>query len=91
VLVQRHETGAGSAPDCAIRCISGGAAGVHRAVGRATVANDVVVLSATDGAPLGPRILDLVAEPVEIEGEVSQLGDQWVLSTDPATIHRIDG
>lgn len=80
--------------DCAIRCISGGAppAFVVRSAGAdGRERTLVLLLTATDGAPLGPRILDLVAEPVEIEGEVSRLGDQWVLSTDPATIHRIGG
>ena len=80
--------------DCAVRCISGGAppAFVVRSAGAdGRERTLVLLLAATDGAPLGPRILDRVAEPVEIEGEVSRLGDQWVFSTDPATIHRIDG
>lgn len=80
--------------DCAIRCISGGAppAFVVRSAGTdGRERTLVLLLAATDGAPLGPRILDRVAEPVEITGEVSRLGDQWVLSTDPATIHRIGG
>lgn len=80
--------------DCAIRCISGGAppAFVVRSAGAdGRERTLVLLLAATDGAPLGPRILDRVAEPVDITGEVSRLGDQWVLSTDPATIHRIGG
>jgi hypothetical protein len=80
--------------DCAVRCISGGAppAFVVRAVGAPGEERTLVLLLvASDGAALGPRILDLVAEPVEIEGEVSRLGDQLVFSTDPATIHRIGG
>ena len=51
----------------------------------------ILLLVAADGRSIAARILDLVAEPVEIEGEVSRLGDQLVLSTDPASIHRIDG
>jgi nitrite reductase/ring-hydroxylating ferredoxin subunit/DMSO/TMAO reductase YedYZ heme-binding membrane subunit len=80
--------------DCAVRCISGGAppAFVVRSAGAdGRERTLVLLLAATDGTPLGPRILDLVAEPVEIAGEVSRLGDQWLLSTDPATIHRIGG
>lgn len=80
--------------DCAVRCISGGAppAFVVRSAGAdGRERTLVLLLAASDGAPLGPRILDRVAEPVEIEGEVSRLGDQWVLSTDPATIRRIGG
>ncbi len=78
--------------DCAIRCISGGAppAFVVRSAGaEGRERTLVLLLAATDSAPLGPRILDLVAEPVEIEGEVSRLGDQWVLSADPRTIRRL--
>ena len=78
--------------DCAIRCISGGAppAFVVRAAGAdGRERTLVLLLAATDSAPLGPRILDLVAEPVEIEGEVSRLGDQWVLSADQRTIRRL--
>ncbi|MEO7795653.1 MAG: Rieske 2Fe-2S domain-containing protein [Thermoanaerobaculia bacterium] len=83
--------------DCAIRCISGGAppAFVVRIAGEAgsdgAERTLVLLLAAADGAPLGPRILDLVAEPVEISGEVSRLGDQLVLATDPASIRRIRG
>ncbi len=80
--------------DCAIRCISGGAppAFVVRSAGAdGRERTLVLLLAATDSAPLGPRILDFVAEPVEISGEVSRLGDQWVFSTDPGTIHRIGG
>ena len=78
--------------DCAIRCISGGAppAFVVRSAGAdGRERTLVLLLAATDGAPLGPRILDLVAEPVEIAGEVSRLGDQLLFSTDPTTIRRL--
>lgn len=72
--------------DCAVRCISGGAppAFVVRAAGADGRERRRSCSSPRpDGAPLGPRILDLVAEPVEIAGEVSRLGDQWVLSRIP--------
>ncbi|HQX63273.1 MAG TPA: hypothetical protein PK593_07410, partial [Thermomicrobiales bacterium] len=78
--------------DCAIRCISGGAppAFVVRSAGAdGRERTLVLLLAASDGAPLGPRILDLVAEPVEIAGEVSRLGDQLLFSTDPTTIRRL--
>ncbi len=77
--------------DCAVRCISGGAppAFVVRSVGATGDRTLILLLVGVDGGPIASRILDLVAEPVEIAGEVSRLGDQLVLSTDPATIHRI--
>ncbi|MEO8195665.1 MAG: Rieske 2Fe-2S domain-containing protein [Thermoanaerobaculia bacterium] len=81
--------------DCAIRCISGGAppAFVVRVAGSGEAGGAertlVLLLAAADGAPLGPRILDLVAEPVEVSGEVSRLGDQLVLATDFLSIRRL--
>ncbi len=80
--------------DCAVRCISGGAppAFVVRAAGPAGEERTLILLLVgADGGSIAGRILDLVAEPVEIDGEVSRLGDQWLLSTDPETIRRIDG
>lgn len=80
--------------DCAVRCISGGAppAFVVRAAGKGGEERTLILLLVgSDGGPIADRILDLVAEPVEIEGEVARLGDQLVFSTDPASIHRIDG
>jgi methionine sulfoxide reductase heme-binding subunit len=81
--------------DCAVRCISGGAppafvvrsasAGEPAGSERATI----LLLVGAQGESIAARILGLVAEPVEIEGEVSRLGDQLVLATDPATIRRI--
>ena len=80
--------------DCAVRCISGGAppAFVVRAAGAGGEKRTLILLLVgSDGGSIAGRILDLVAEPVEIEGEVSRLGDQLVFSTDPASIRRIDG
>ena len=51
----------------------------------------ILLLVGSDGGSIAGRILELVAEPVEIEGEVSRLGDQLVFSTDPASIRRIGG
>jgi len=78
--------------DCAIRCLSGGAAPAFVVRARGAEGEErtlVLLLAATDGAPLGPRVLDLVAEQVEIEGDVSRLGDQLLLSTEPTTIRRL--
>ena len=78
--------------DCAVRCISGGAppAFIVRASGpQGEERTLILLLVGVDGGSIASRILEFVAEPVEIAGEVSRLGDQLVLSTDPATIHRI--
>jgi sulfoxide reductase heme-binding subunit YedZ len=80
--------------DCAVRCISGGAppAFVVRAAGPSgEERTQILLLVGSEGGSIASRILDLVAEPVEIEGEVSRLGDQLVISTDPASIRRING
>jgi nitrite reductase/ring-hydroxylating ferredoxin subunit len=73
--------------DCAVRCISGGspAALVARtAKGEAWV----LLLVTPDGRPLGRELLDLVAEPVEVEGEVLRLGGLPLLVTGLPAIRR---
>jgi hypothetical protein len=81
--------------DCAVRCISGGAPPAFVVRGTVSGGNGagertlILLLVGADGTSIAQRVLDLVAEPVEIEGEVSRLGDQLVLATDPATIRRI--
>lgn len=76
--------------DCAIRCISGGspAALVARdGAGRALVA----LLVSREGRPLGPELLDRVAEPVEARGELLRLGDWTLLVTSRADVRRLTG
>jgi hypothetical protein len=81
--------------DCAVRCISGGAppAFVVRAPESATgePAEKIVVLLlvGADGRSIAAEVLELVAEPVEIVGEVARVGDRLVLSADPAAIRRM--
>ncbi|MEO8276559.1 MAG: Rieske 2Fe-2S domain-containing protein [Thermoanaerobaculia bacterium] len=83
--------------DCAVRCISGGAppAFVVRSIDPAGAAGTerttILLLVGVSGESIASRILDLVAEPVEIFGDVSRLGDQLLISTDPSTIRRIHG
>jgi nitrite reductase/ring-hydroxylating ferredoxin subunit/DMSO/TMAO reductase YedYZ heme-binding membrane subunit len=76
--------------DCATRCISGGspAAFVARSM-RGEVA--VFWLVAPDGRPLGRELLDIVAEPVEISGELAVVGSRSILVADRARIRRIVG
>ena len=76
--------------DCAVRCISGGAppAFVVRSTDESVL---VLLLVGADGSSIAREVLDLVAEPVEIEGEVSRMGDRLVLAAAPAAIRRIPG
>lgn len=74
--------------ECAARCISGGVPPlfvVHDAAGR-TVR---LWLVGVDGSPVNQRVLDLVAEPVEITGAITRRANQLILSADPATYRRI--
>jgi len=41
------------------------------------------------GGALGERVLDVVAEPVEVDGRVARHGDLLVLAADPAGIRRL--
>jgi len=72
---------------CAIRCISGGVPPVlllRQEDGPATC----LLLVSSDGKPVNQQVLDMIAEPVEITGEVERLGDLLVLRADPATYRR---
>lgn len=67
--------------DCAARCISGGippAFIVRDAVGE----TQTILLAAADGSALNARVLDYVAEPVEISGRLSRSGSTLVLRAD---------
>lgn len=74
--------------DCAVRCISGGspAALVARAPGGSRY---VLLLVTPQGRPLGPELLDRVAEPVGVEGEVVRLGDLPLLVTEASAVVRL--
>jgi len=75
---------------CAIRCISGGvpAAFVVRPA-RGEMA--VLWMVSPSGRPLGPELLDLVAEPVELDGELVRIDGRAILVVDRADIRRADG
>lgn len=69
---------------CAIRCLSGGVPPVfvvHNQVGDKLY----FLLSDLDGKAVNDKVLDLVADPVQITGEVIQYADAFVLKADPAT------
>ena len=74
---------------CAVRCISGGIPPVlcvRDAAGRASY----FLLVSAAGEPVNQDVLDFVAEPVEIRGEVRRAGDELVLFADPASYRRLE-
>jgi hypothetical protein len=72
---------------CAIRCISGGVPPVLLVRQKSGPATYLLLVS-SDGEPVNQHVLDLIAEPVEITGEIERLGDLWILRADPATYRR---
>jgi len=72
---------------CAIRCISGGCPPVLL-VRQTNGAALYLLLVAGDGRPVNKRVLDMVAEPLQITGEVVRQGSLLILRADPATYRR---
>jgi sulfoxide reductase heme-binding subunit YedZ len=74
---------------CAILCLEGGspAALVARDASGDTA---VLWLVGGDGRPLGRELVDLVAEPVTVAGELVRFGARAVLVTERAKIRRVD-
>ncbi|MEZ5314225.1 MAG: hypothetical protein R2862_11570 [Thermoanaerobaculia bacterium] len=76
--------------DCAVRCISGGAPPlfVLRSNGEP---QEIVTLwlSSRDGDSLVDRILDFVAEPVELSGQVTYSAGGLRFTVDPDGIRRV--
>ncbi len=73
---------------CAARCISGGIPPVL-CVRDASGAAVYLLLVDRSGGPVGRRVLDYVAEPVRLVGDVERIGDQLVLRFDPREIERL--
>ena len=73
---------------CAVRCISGGIPPVLL-VRQADGTARYLLLVSHDGKPVNKAVLSLVAEPVEITGDVERLGDLLVLRADPAAYRRV--
>lgn len=74
---------------CAARCISGGIPPVLCVRDPAGRASYFLLVSAAR-EPVNREVLDFVAEPVEITGEVELYGDNLVLRADPATYRRLE-
>ena len=73
---------------CAIRCISGGVPPVLLVRQKDGPAIYLLLVS-SDGKPVNKQVLDLVAEPLEITGEVERQGELLILRTDPAMYRRL--
>jgi hypothetical protein len=69
---------------CAIRCISGGIPPILLVRQTNGVALHFLLLS-KDGRTVNKEVLDMVAEPVQITGEVLRQGPLLILRADPAT------
>ncbi len=72
---------------CAIRCISGGVPPVLLVRQKHGPAIYLLLVSAA-GKPVNQEVLDLVAEPIEVTGEVERQGELLILKADPATYRR---
>lgn len=73
---------------CAIRCISGGVSPVLL-VRQPNAPAIYFLLVSADGKPVNQQVLELVAEPLEITGEVERQGELLILRADPATYRRL--
>ena len=73
---------------CAIRCISGGVPPVLL-VRQKDGPPIYLMLVSAEGKPVNKQVLDLVAEPVEITGEVERQGQLLVLKADPGSYRRV--
>lgn len=73
--------------DCAARCISGGAPPILAVAVEGQPAR-LVMLAGSQGEALAEPLLDFVAEPVTIEGDLVRHGDQYRLDADLATLRR---
>jgi hypothetical protein len=73
---------------CAVRCISGGIPPILLVRQREGPSLYFLLVS-SDGRPVNKQVLDMVAEPVEITGEVIRQGELSILRSDPATYRRV--
>jgi hypothetical protein len=73
---------------CAIRCISGGVPPVLLVRQKDGPAIYFLLVS-SDGKAVNKQVLNMVAEPVEVTGEVEHQGELLILRADPATYRRV--
>jgi hypothetical protein len=74
--------------ECASLCIRGGIPPLL--IARDAEGRELALWLVSDrGQPVNQQVLDFVAEPVEISGQVSRNGDQLFLRADPKTFRRV--
>jgi hypothetical protein len=73
---------------CAIRCISGGCPPIFLVRQNADPPICLLLVS-SEGKPVNQQVLDMVAEPLEISGEVERQGELLILKADPSTYRRL--
>lgn len=73
---------------CAIRCISGGVPPVLLVRQKDGPAIYLLLVSA-EGKPVNKQVLEMIAEPVEITGEVERQGELLILRADPAMYRKL--
>src|SRR5712691_8273684 len=74
---------------CAIRCISGGIPPVLL-VRHTNAPALYFLLVSRDGRPVNKQVLGMVAEPVQITGDVERQGELLILRADPPTYRRVN-
>jgi nitrite reductase/ring-hydroxylating ferredoxin subunit/DMSO/TMAO reductase YedYZ heme-binding membrane subunit len=73
---------------CAVRCISGGVPPLLVVTDDSGRTEHLILVDENMGI-VNRRILDLVAEPVEVTGEIVRRGNQLFLKSDPARYRRL--
>jgi hypothetical protein len=73
--------------DCAVRCISGGIPPVFIARDAQGEAR-VLILTGADGRQLNRDVLDFVAEPITVTGELVRSGEMVILRAEPRSFVR---
>lgn len=74
--------------ECAVRCLSGGVPPLFMVKDRDGKSSELWLIS-PEGKSVNKEILDFVAEPVEMSGEVKRTGDQLFFYANPNTIKRL--
>lgn len=77
---------------CASLCIRGGIPPLfvpYADAGPSALPTEHLLLVGPDRQALGTEVLDWVAEPVEISGQVHRMDDVWMFQADPQSFRRI--